>query len=371
MLRAKILLFLFFIAFSQHLFSQEGYQPGYIVNFNNDTIIGFIEGKVDSKLSAEVNFKGKKELESGRKYTANNILGFGFDNGRDFQSMQLQDVKNLDENHVFAKKIIEGKIDLFLWRTENESKPNFFLTNNETGETVLLRAPVKKNLKNESGREYNYIDKNYLNYLQNIKNEGEISSKDEIRYSEKRIKNDVFEFNRRYESEYPVSSYQEKIEYSHDVIVGVPLYLSSDGMAFRVAVYRNKKRTEKSSSFSIIRGISYQHWSNKDKIIDENFDTGTSNYRWHSLSIIPIGIKYQGNDRILQPYAYVGVGLGVLALTDYVIENFENKGSKTTFSPFPTINLGAGVRIKVGSKFILLEITPSVNAAFINAGISF
>lgn len=371
MLRAKILLFLFFIPFSQHLFSQEGYQPGYIVNFNNDTIIGFIEEKVDSKLAEEVNFKEKKELESGKKYTAKNILGFGFDNGRNFQSMLLQDVKNLDENKVFAKKSLEGKIDLFLWRTENESRPNFFLTNNATGETVLLRAPVKKNLKTESGREYNYIDKNYLNFLQNIKNEGEISPKDEIRYSEKRIINDILEFNRRFESEYPVSSYQEKIEYSHDVMVGIPFNLSDDGMAFRVAVYRNKKRPEKSLSFSIIRGISYQHWSNEDKIIDENFANGTSNYRWQALSIIPIGIKYQGNGRILQPYTYLGVGLGVIALTDYVIENFENKGSKTTFSPFPTINLGAGVKIKVGSKYILLEITPSINAAFINAGISF
>jgi hypothetical protein len=128
--------------------------------------------------------------------------------------------------------------------------------------------------------------------------------------------------------------------------------------------------TEKSKRLSSLRGITYFHYaSNEDW--DQSIEEGYSMYRWQAVSILPAGIKYQGLGRILQPYVYAGIGLGLVIIAEHKIVDYEIAGNEVSFMPFPTINIGAGTKIKVGSKYLLAEITPYLNGVMISAGVSF
>jgi outer membrane protein W len=90
------------------------------------------------------------------------------------------------------------------------------------------------------------------------------------------------------------------------------------------------------------------------------------------FSLIPIGVNWHTKSGVIRPYAYVGVGLTLLVMTDYQISNYKYVGDSNSFVPLPGINIGAGAKIKVGSKFILLEITPTYWAGlYLNIGFSF
>lgn len=373
MKKKTINLFLLIILTCQYLNAQSDYKAGYIITTNKDTINGFILNKIDSELANKINFKKNSSEITTTEYTTSELLGFGFGSGRLFKRMRINS-KNLttqDTTFVFAKRIVEGKIDLYVWRHKKHNSKDLFIVNNQSERQAHLTKPKKTEIKSD-GKTYSKKDNKYKNYLFYIKNDKNIESKtyNKLRYGEKSISKNITLFNSSFKDKYPIMKYKEPFKYNYDVLAGIPFNLNSDELHFRVGVYRNKTFVEKSNKFSYLSGIIYHHW-NEDKIEDYQSKNATVNYRWQMLNIIPVGIKFQANSKRIIPYYYIGVGLAVLMMTDYIIEDYENVGSQKEFVFLPTINIGVGVKIKVNSNFILAEITPTMNGIFFNVGYSF
>lgn len=358
---------------SANLFTQTIYNSGFIITVQEDTIDGYILNNIDSEMAYKINFKEDSLNSRSETYTTSDLLGFSFDNGRTFDrfSINESDGFSKDSLYVFAKSVLKGKIDYWVWR-HPQKKSDIFLVNNSTNKTVHLTKPQKDIKSGKDGHTYIKKDLKHMGLLIYIKSDSVNfkSSNKKIKYSEKILQEDIYKYNNKFKKNYPISKYTEKVEYNYDLMIGIPIRFQHDGVFYRAGIYTNKIYVEKSKNKSFISGITYFHWID-NKEWDYSFELGMLNYKWQLLSIIPIGVKFQGNAKYIRTYGYVGVGLAILMHSDYKIVDFENTGSKTHFFLFPTINAGAGVKIKVGSKYILAELTPSVTGIFINLGFSF
>jgi len=161
---------------------------GYIVNLKKDTIQGYIIDKTDHDLSSKIEFK--KESKDGNliQYSIKDLLGFGFNYGRVFERMAFRDSLN-DSVKVFAKKILDGKIRLFVWRKNTWDKFDFFLFNRDPVRVVHLTEPTKRVIKEDNGKEYAVEKSNYMGLLKYVKNDSvsHVAKEKKIKYSEKEI----------------------------------------------------------------------------------------------------------------------------------------------------------------------------------------
>lgn len=363
-------LFILILLLGQYLYAQKTYDSGYILTTANDTIKGFILNEMDSELAYKINFKQNLSDTSFIEYSTSELSSFGFSSGRIFGRMKVATNNKTvnDSSYVFAKRIVEGKINLYVWRHEGINSKDFFVVNNKSKRKAQLTKPKKSEIKKD-GKTYSKKDSRYKYYLTYVKDDKVENSK-KVRFGEKSISKDIISFNESYQDEYPIDKYEEPSAYNYNILVGIPFNMNSGELHFRVGVYRDKTFVEKSNNLSYLSGIIYHHWNNNN---DVNYEgkNGELNYRWQMLNIIPVGIKLQANPRRVTPYGYIGVGAAALLMTDYIFEDYENVESKTDFVPFPTVNVGAGVKIKVNSNFILAEITPTMNEVFFNLGYSF
>ncbi|MBP1838892.1 hypothetical protein [Formosa algae] len=370
----KLNLFILIVLLGHSLYSQDKYNSGYVLTTKKDTINGFILNKIDSELAYKISFKRNLLDETNIEYTPNELLSFSFSSGRVFERKKIMNDNKTskDSLYIFAKRIVKGKIDLFVWRHEKYNSKDFFIINNNSKREAQLIKPKKNKIKLD-GKSYSKKDSKYKNYISYVKKDEnlEAENNNNLSFGEKSISKDIISFNRNFQDEYPIEIYKEPFEYNYDILGGIPLSLKSEELHFRIGVYRNKTFIEKSNKFSYLNGIVYHHWSDKDKNWNKQYPNGTSNYRWQMLNIIPVGIKFQTNPKNIILYGYIGAGAAVLMMTDYIIEDYENVGSQKDFLFLPTVNVGLGAKIKVNSNFILTELTPTMNGVFFNVGYSF
>lgn len=370
----KISLIVAIILFTQSLYSQDNYASGYVITTINDTINGFILDDIDAELALKISFKNNESNDAITEYNPTELLGFGFSSGRIFErKMVKKNSATSDENQfIFAKRIVKGKMDLFVWPHNNNKSKDFFIVNNSSKKQAQLTKP-KKNEVMLDGKNYLEEDNRYKNLITSVKdNQSQTPEKNsKLRYSEKSIKKNIITYDNNYQEQFPVKIYREPYKYTYDILVGLPFAMKSDEVRFRVGVYRSKTFVDKSRKISYINGIVYQHSSDKNLEWNNEYRYGTSNYNWQMLNLIPIGIKYQTNAKKIIPYGYIGLGAAVIFMKDYVIYDYEITGSENQLSIIPTVNIGAGVKIKVKSNFILAEITPTINGVFFNLGYSF
>ncbi len=367
-MRFSVFVFVFIISAS--LAAQEYEENGYIVTLDNDTIPGFIKPGTDAELSTEISFKrGRNGII--KKYNPRELLGFGFGNGRTYERKKILTTSGhgVDSTFFFTKNLVRGKIDLFVLRFPYRKKPAIILTNNNTDSSVLLSKPVKQEVIGEDGKKYNRRDFEYVRDLAKIKGESsEVNYEDPVKFSEKKIKKDILKYNKKFDEEYPVSTYSEEVDYNYTILAGTSI-ASSEGLRYRIGFYRNKNSIERTTNFSFMQGIVYHYWSDDNQEIPQQENTAI-NYKWQFLNIIPIAIQFQGNSKDIQPYGYAGVGFGTAFLTDRIIENGEYTGDDAYVKFLPSLNAGIGLRIRMREIFLVTELTPTFNGFFVNLGLS-
>lgn len=364
------------ILFGSSLKAQSSYEPGYVITINNDTIRGYLLNDIDANLDESVMFKEELDATIESEYSANDIVKFRFDSGREFTRFEpIQDVQTDKPRHyIFAKSLIKGKIDLYVWRHEKLSSKDFFILNHDNQRKAQLSKPIKIEVKKD-GKTFSKKDQHYqhlLNYVKHIKPEEDDKYK-KIGFVEKSIRKDISSYNSNFEQEYSQVEYNEPKEYQYDVLVGLPFKLESEETQFRVGIYRNKTYTDKTRRFSTFSAIIYNHadTGEKESDLDMSYRNRSKNYKSQLLNIIPIGLKFQSKAKKVIPYGYLGVGVMLLVHSNYIIEDYEFSGTEKQYYPFPTLNLGAGLKIKVNSNFLLAEITPTYSGVFFNLGFSF
>ncbi|HSP83070.1 MAG TPA: hypothetical protein VLN72_05015 [Gillisia sp.] len=362
--------YIFFIAlfFSYSLLkAQDTWETGYVIHKEQDTITGLILERTDTEMAHFIKFREKSAAEV-QVYNAGEIAGFGLMNGRNYESHSFVDEKG-NRTSVFAKNLVRGKLDLFAWRHPQRLQPDFFVVNRTSGESVYLKKPVKKEITGKDGKLYNHRDKKYINSLSLIK--GDSASKPaEIRFSEKLIQRDIIDYNSNFINDFPQKIHEERIDYSFDVLAGVPVQFATGLSTYRAALYFNRTKPERSTGYVITRGIIYNHHV-VERTFPADFRNGSLRYKAQMLNLVPFAIKFQGSSKNIQPYGYAGAGLAVFKTTDLLVKDFQENGTDTNYYFLPTLNIGVGARLKIGPTWLLAEITPTIQGIFLNTGISF
>ncbi|QED37513.1 hypothetical protein FK178_07155 [Antarcticibacterium arcticum] len=357
-----VLLFSFFYL---TVTGQTSWEPGYIIAAEKDTISGFILERTDAEMARSIKFK--KDIESSpRIYKAEEITGFGFDNGRVYESHSFVPI-NGKRSFVFAKSLVKGKIDLLAWRHPQRFQPDFFVVNNSSGKIVYLKKPVKEEIIGKDGKHYNKRDKTYLSNLKHVKGDSVISA---IRFSEKLIQKDIIDYNQIYQNEFPLAVHEERLENSIDVMAGLPIQFNSGSSIFRIAAYFNHTKPERSTRFIISRGVIYNQRV-IDRVFPSDFKDGSMSKKLQVLNLVPLAVKFQGDAKFFQPYGYAGGGIAIIRETSVLVKDYENNGMKSHIFPLPTVNVGIGARLNLGPAYLITELTPTLTGIFLNTGISF
>lgn len=374
-MKKEINLFVLILLLGQFLYAQDNYKPGYVLTIKKDTINGFILNNIDAELADKISFKRNSSDEAITEYAPSELLGFGFSSGRIFERKRVRnDNQSSNEStYVFAKRIVKGKIDLFVWSHKKNNSKDFFVINNSTKREARLIKPKKTNVKTD-GKTYSKSDNNYKHNIAFVKQEENLDpEQNDLSFGEKPIIKNIISFNKKFQNEYPIEIYKEPTHHNYDILVGIPLNMKSPGRVFTISAYRSKTFSEKSNILSLIYGLSYYDWrdNDKNKIADYQSQNAEINYIWQKLNIMPLGIKLQTNGKRIIPYGYFSVGGAVLMMTDYLIEDYEFTGSRKEYLLRPAINAGIGVKIRIKSNFLLSEITPAMNRVFFKIGYSF
>lgn len=372
----KISLLVLVIILCQSLYSQNTFDSGYIITYKKDTIHGFILSGMDSELANKVSFKSTLNDDTIIIYSADDLAGFGFNSGRFFERKKIENINHpsKDSSFVFAKRIVKGKIDLFVWRHKKHNSTDFFIRNNSSKREAHLSKTEDTQIKRD-GKVFSQKDSKYINKLTFVKQDEVFDAKKpkSLSFGEKPISKDIISYNKNFQEEYPIEIYKEPYKYNYDILVGIPLDMKSTGRTFTISAYRSKTYLEKSNTLSFIYGLSYYDWkdNDKDKIKDYKEQNAYINYIWQKLNIMPLGVKFQTNGKNIVPYAYFSAGVAVLKMTDYVFEDYEFMGSKKEYILRPAIHAGIGTKVRLRSNFLLAEITPAMNTVFIKLGYSF
>jgi hypothetical protein len=345
---------------------------GFIITLESDTLEGYILDRIDAALSARIEFSTEKDGEKV-PYLSSDLKGFGFHYGRVFRQIHYSE-KAGDTSYFFAKRVLQGRVGAFTRRKLNRDQPDIYLVNNGLDREVLIVPPSKEFIEGQEGKKYVAEEFKHVGLLKYVKDE--VVLKDEKKrglgkYSEKDILREINDYNSSYSDSFPTIAYQERRDFSYDITAGLPIAHSDEEVYFRVALYRNKTFPEKSRTVSFMKGVSYRYWQST-KEPDLEVETSNLNYRQQFLGLMPIGIHFHSAKGVVRPYIYCAAGLSILISTDYHVVNYIDTGSRTTVVPVPMINMGTGIKIKIGSKFIVAEVTPALGTGiFMNIGYSF
>ena len=175
-----------------------------------------------------------------------------------------------------------------------------------------------------------------------------------FRFNEKNVKNKVNEFNQRFQSSFPVQTYDDRITRTFDVVLGTAITKSSSSDFYRVAVFRDKQFNDRSRKFYYRQGIS---------ILNETERSGDNIF---VVNLTPFGLRNDILGNRVKFYWHGAIGMTLL----YEESGGRTGGTKTTI--WPGLNFGLGARVKLNSNDLVVEVSPSLREAImINIGLSF
>ncbi len=354
----RLIMFFYLIATVKYSVAQNSdLLPGYIITNAGDTVSGYLKYESDTKLKKRVLFYKNKTDNIPEIYTPSDIEGFSFNTGRYFKSFQQKD----DTASVFAKKLISGKVNMFVTGTNSNKKNTIFLFRSDTSMMVELNPP-EKSVHYENGEEYHFTYRKYIGKIAYITST-DISEKNlnTLNYNTRIIKKYLTKYNDLYKDTNPVTIYRDSSRYSFDIMAGFPFRLNFNKVTcFRTALYFDKTFVEKNPNISIRMGGSFSY-RNSNEGVDKSVKSEYQMFKKKTLSILPVGIKYFITKKRIIAYAYILLGFTYNVHEEYVVRDYELHHIRHDTFVGTTINPGVGTKFKINSGFILFEITPILN----------
>ena len=349
--------------------AQHNLIPGYIVKNNQDTLYGFLKYERDAKLSKRVLFFNDKLGKEPTVFTPSEIKEFSFSTKRTFMSVQSEK----DTISVFAKKVLTGKINMYVSDIKGPAKFNIFLWRSDTSLMAELSNP-KKSIVQQDSKLYSYISKKYIRQIAFLTDDLEKGEKlKSLKYKEADIKKYLDSYNDGFKDIYPASVYKDSTRLTFDILAGLPFHIKPAETSFRFSAYADWCFVESMPNFSYRAGVSYRYFYSNE-YPDINLNPHLQYFKEQMISILPLGTRFQFSTGRIVPYAYFLVGLSIFSEKDYFIYNNNYSIQQDSFF-FLTSNIGAGVKFKIKSNYILAEITPVLSILemgfMFNLGFSF
>jgi hypothetical protein len=320
----KSILFSFILLISQICLSQASFRDGFVIVHTGDTLTGLIDYREGTKNSDNINFK-ESDSTASKVYTPNNISGFGYSDGRFFESKYFAR-SDEDTYKLFLEVLLKGEVSLYT----NEG--NFFI---QKGDSTVYELTVSRKEIQRDGEKVTIVTKKFLEILSLL-----MSDSEEAKALMPNIvleKKPLIRIVERYNS--GINSPSVRYE-SHNPAVKFSAGLSGGLMfsAIRVSSPDNDKNISKmnsayenSNSFTagLSLYVSFPKTSEKISFQCEMFysESEYTNPYTDKVSLtqltIPVGFRYTFPFKKFSPY----LNLGIL----YTI-NTENQGNLWLYS---------------------------------------
>jgi hypothetical protein len=152
----RILLFEFlFIAV--YLNAQTDFRPGCVILANGDSLFGEIDYRGDILMGQVCRFRNAitdTTVENEKQYFPGDIMGYRFDNGKFFQSRELEGKK------LFLEFLIKGKLCIYYHRDENGN--HYYLEKDSSG---IVEIPYETGIKYNENIPYTYNSNKHIGVL--------------------------------------------------------------------------------------------------------------------------------------------------------------------------------------------------------------
>jgi hypothetical protein len=94
--------------------AQPNYRPGYVVTSSGDTLKGLVNDHTEVNNARECSFKAASE-ESPRKYGPDQLGGYGFANGKMYESKRVR-LDSTTSATVFVELLVKGRLSLYHYK---------------------------------------------------------------------------------------------------------------------------------------------------------------------------------------------------------------------------------------------------------------
>jgi hypothetical protein len=364
----RLILLIIPICLAEFSFSQTDYRKGFVITNARDTLFGLVDYREGVKSYRSCNYKSSK-TQNLVTYEPNNIIGYGFENDKLFQSREIL-IKDQPSQVVFLEVIVRGLVslykfeDIFFIEKGNDGLKQLI---NETEEVFVDGKRLLKNTNHHIGT---------INML--VFDCAEISTKvQKTELNEKSLTNLIEDYNRCKGG--PNITFKAKKPWTK-AIVGVTGGLNVSQLNFDAILGYEHLAGDFEISKSPVIGISLDIFSPR---LSERFSFHgdllylTSKYYNYSLFNnsssternyvtielqqlkIPIGIRYTFPKREFTPYFNVGLSstIHLSSNSKWVQEIESNSVVQTYNNQALTINAnqlglwgGCGVSKSVNSK---------------------
>jgi len=348
-------------------FSQEEYRPGFIISNEGDTIRGIIKFDTDVNHHKAVTYR-KDFSGEDQTFLPHQLMGFGYSNGRSFETIQSPG----DTTLFFALRLVDGKIALLMKYVGKSSESSFQLYRQDTSLRVDL-LPLQKKQIERDGRKYTLKDNKYIGLLAIITESSMNDAKlRKVNYSQRSLTKFIANYNIRYDNSYSTNVYKEESKFRYEICAGIAPFNGTDYSSYRITVFRDKDFLESRKVTRRI-GLTYTYWEDPSGQSEMDLSgNGSANYRWQMINAFPLGIQIQGDQPNFKLYAHANVGLSAIIMDNYEHVNGEYTGNSSDFTVIPMLHLSGGMKFRLGSGDLLAEITPSIfGKLYFNLGFSF
>ena len=348
--------------------------PGYIVKTSGDTLVGFIREGGDAALRREIAFAKTRDGHFDN-YFPGDLSAVRFNYGRNFVSISNLRNAKPGEEKLFAKKIVEGKMNFY-----SVGSDSYLFSKGDTLNCIVV-PPVVKEVVDEHGVMYTPKSLEHIREISRLVEDSPASLRrvGNLKYSYSKFRDLTIDYDKEFAGKYPITIYKSKKRINLRLMVGTGLS-NPGGVQYQVGLFSEVTNIEKNPNLSILSGIVFNSWDSQLT----TFVQGETLYKEQYVAFYPIGLNLQSNPARVRVYGHVDFGLYSSNSMSYALRSFDQitGGFVTTFSTAKAtntlfFNAAVGAKVKVGEHAILVEVgrtfgkVASGNSVMLNIGFSY
>lgn len=157
------LLLLLGLLMNTPLVAQNNYLTGYTINVSGDTIPGLVMEASDRTNAQICTFKKNASAEV-QKLSPAEIKGFGYTQGRKYESYEIQLAEN-NKIQVFLELLAKGEANLYYFRDTTKTEERFFFKNQEIDFLELKNEKITRYI---DGQKYTQDSDTYKRQLRAV-----------------------------------------------------------------------------------------------------------------------------------------------------------------------------------------------------------
>lgn len=343
------------------------HNTGYVVTVSGDTLRGLIQEGSDSELRMEIGFSREKGA-AFEKFLPHQLRVVRFDYGRTFKAIANARNANPQQQRLFAKRIVGGKIEFLTVGSDT-----YIFSKSDTL-NIMVRPPVYRELTDKFGMSYRVKDLTHVKEMGKLMEDSPttIQRIEKLHYSYQKLKEATILYNNEFADHNPVTVYKPKRKFNTRVTVGTGIGLAEGQKQFQVGLFGEITNVEKTNQISLLTGFVFSSW-----------DSGSTNLlRQQYIAFYPMGINVQSKPARVRLYAHLDFGLINFVTTEqaYVFyDQFLGKFVSSTETVKETsplfFNAAIGTKVALGNHALLFEISRTFGnmsaGNFISANIGF